>query len=198
VAEATERLSPELHPWVRDDMFANVVASADWTLNHPALCFECGGPQPFIPDSIVMPALLQERLCIALWQTDTVTFFDIEHSADRTFTEGYFPPEERSTDQWCVIQRYGYARHGAFFITMEEEVDPRPVVRTLRTILKTPIGFVPDPQGLLVEGRVLERVIMEFPDYKETRPVPLDTSISALTAIASQDYLNTIYGRPKV
>lgn len=197
MANAPE-LSPELHPWARDDMLANVVASADWTLNHPALCFECGGAQPFVPAEIIGPTLQQERLCIALWQTNTITFLDIEHSAERTFAGGSMPAEDRPQNEWCVIQRYGYARHGAFFVTMEEEVDPRPVVRTLANVLATPLGFVPEPQGLLVDDLVLERIIIEFPDYAETRPVPLDTSISALTAIASQDYLNTIYGFPKV
>lgn len=177
-------------------MLAHVIASADWSLNHPALCFECADAEPYVPQGIIRPALQQSRLCAALWQTNQVTFLDIKHSPDRTFADGYM--DDRPDGDWCVIQRYGYARHGAFFITMEENVDPRPVVRTLAKVLATPLGFTPPSQGLVSDELVLERVILEFPDYRETRPVPLDTSISVLAAIASQDYLNTIYGHPKV
>jgi hypothetical protein len=179
-------------------MFDHAIASADWSLNHPALCFECGDGEQFVPHDIIQPGLQQERLCVALWQTNLITFLDIKHTPSRTFTDGYMAPGDRPEGNWCVLQRYMYNRHGAIFCNMEENIDPRPVVRTLSKVLATPLGFPPDSQGLIPDDLVLERVIMEFPDYRETRAVPLDTSISLLAAIASQDYLNTIYGRTRV
>lgn len=179
-------------------MLDHAIASADWTLNHPALCFECGDGGQLVPHDIIRLALRQERLCVALWQPNLITFLDIQHTPSRTFADGFVAPGNQPDDNWCVVQRYTYNRHGAIFCNMEENIDPRPVVRTLGTVLATPLGFAPDAPGLLPDNVVLERVILEFPRYHETRQVPLDTSISLLAAIASQDYLNTIYGRSQV
>lgn len=196
MARATE-LSPEQHPWIRPDLLPHAVASAGWGKRYPALCYELGDADTLIPKDVIEHTFMQGRFALAVWQPNRITFIDVSHEPDRTFTLDDTLPQRSQVD-WVTIRRYGCATYGPVFTSMTENIDPFEVAISLYDIMATPIGFAPGEQGIIQPDLPVQRLLVEYPGFSESRELPLDTSVGSLGGIATQEYLNTIYTRPKV
>lgn len=197
MAGATE-LSPEKHPWIRSDILPHAIASAGWGMRYPGLCYELGEEphERVVPHHVIRSTFLQERFAVVMWQPNRVTFIDISHLPERTFTPHKVP--ERCDADWVTIKRYCCAKFGAVFSSLDENIDPRLIIDDLYAVLATPIGFCPEEQGLVEAAQPITRLLIEYPEYPETREIPLDTTVAVLGGVATQKYLNTIYNLPEV
>ena len=194
-------LSPGRHPWVRADLEPHQIASADWALRHPALCYEFGDKkgEPFMTDLAVLATLGRPSLVVVLWQPHIITYIELAHDTERTFVQGLIKEESPPQGNWCDIKTFDVRPFGVQFRTLYEGLDPRPVVLTLADVLRTPLGWTPPKDqyvNLVPPEQPLNRILIEFPDETEGRPLPLDTSITTLSALSAQEYLDTIRRRP--
>jgi hypothetical protein len=189
-----------VEPWLRADVQANRIASADWVENHPGFCYEFGDPKgdPFIPTEVLEITLLQERFFIALWQHTEITTIDVSHDPARTFT--FSGRMSLGKDNWCDVTRYELESRNPKVVNFDEFLDPKNIVYQLGVVLRAPLGrsLENDEQSLLVLREPICRVLIEFPDAIERASLPLDTGISALTALAHKEYRSTIYGSDTV
>jgi len=197
----------EAEPWLRDDVQANRITSADWGENHPGFCYEFGDPnaEPFIPTEVLEATLLQQRFFIAVWQEHEITTIDVSHDPSRTFNARRLmgPPTERD---WCDIIRYeideetGVKYRNPRAVCIDEFIDPREVLFHLAQVLRLPLGYPlgDQEQSLLALQEPIQRILVEFPHAVETGPFPLDTCITALGSLAHKEYQSTIYGSDTV
>lgn len=193
-----EELTPEQSlPWVRSDVAANVIASADWCVRHPALCYEVNDPHgdQFIHESVITAVLQQPRFVVILHQPRVITFVDLEHEPQRTFIEGSIKEDELPPANWCDLTRHEVTPFGTKFWDIKERIDPRIVMPQLFTILQTTLGCPPDQQNLVPTDQPVMRIVIEFCEEIEDRALPLDTTITTLAELATQEYLDTISGR---
>ena len=191
----------ETEPWLRADVQAQRIASADWGENHPGFCYEFGDPNgdPFIPTEVLEAVFTQERFVAVVWQDDGITKVDVSHNPQRTFSpRRYLDP--RGKEDGCDVAYYTSVRGELLLKGEDENLDPRKVMYGLAVALRVPLGYPLDDeeQTLLASTAPIKRVLIEFPYEHEREPWPLDTGITAMGAIASRHYLNTIYGSPQV
>ncbi|HVI68901.1 MAG TPA: hypothetical protein VM581_00405 [Magnetospirillaceae bacterium] len=195
MGKATEN-SPEYYPWSHPDMLPHALASAGWGTRYPAIRYELGESDNFIPQEVIKQTLSQERFAVVIWQGTRVSFIDLMHVPERTFTSEEDPG--RAETEWANIKRYSLTPDGPIFITIDENLDPRAIMPSIYALLATPMGVAPDAQLLVDASRPINRVLIEFPAYREDRKLPLSTTIGVLGGVATQEYINTIYGLPKV
>lgn len=195
MGRATEH-SPEHYPWTRPDMLPHAVASAGWGARYPGLRYDRKqSPDRIIPHDVIRETFLQERFAVVVWQGPHLSFIDISHIPERTFVA---ENRDRSLTDWANIKRYRLNRDTPIFTTLEENLDPREIMPSVHAVLATPLGFAPGAQTV-VDARVpIDRLFIEFPAHTEDRELPLSTTIGVLGGIATQEYIDTIYGPPKV
>lgn len=196
---------PDVEPWLRGDVQANRIASADWGENHPGFCYEFGDPngEPFIPIEVLEAIVLHERFLIALWQEHEITTVDVSHDPHRTFSKRD-TVQPLGTKDWCDVTRYEVNPtvqiRNPKLVTADEFIDPKNILLHMVTVLRVPLGYSleHEEQSLLALKEPVLRVVIEFPEATETAALPFDTSITALGALAHEEYRSTIYGSDTV
>ena len=82
---------------------------------------------------------------------------------------------------------------------VKDGLDPRDLILDIHTILATRLGAAPCEPTTLVGPHPITEILIEFPGHREDREeLRLNTTIAALGGVSTQEYLNTIYGLPKV
>lgn len=183
-------------PWGRPEVVGNAIVSAGLGVRHPGLCFELGdrhGDQ-FIPHKVVDQTLWRSKFVVALWQPHDVYLVNVQHTPERTHAMGLIGGVRPDYDS-CSIRRYTRVPYGAFFVELQENIDPRSVCPELSILLRTPLGQSLSDTKLLKNTDPLCRIVVEFPGYHESADLPLDTSIGSLALLASQEYFNMTESR---
>lgn len=190
--------SSEHYPWTRPDMLPHAIASAGWGARYPGIRYDERSKDRFVPQDIVKQTLLQERFAVVVWQESRVSFIDLSHIPERTFMSD--EDLGRSDVDWANIKHYELTKDGPIFspLDMREYLDPREIMPSVYAILATPLDMAPGPQMLVAPDRPINRMIIEFPSYQERRRLPLNTTIAVLGGVATQEYLDTIYGSTEV
>jgi len=181
--------APERHPWTSVDTQHNIISSADWGGAHPALCYEINDPQheELIDSAIVEQIIRQRRFAVGFWQRDSVIRVEVNHTPQRSVALGRVTIPRPKGD-WCTVQYFTVHPVGTSFLTMHENLDPRPIVQDIRGLLVLPLGHPHLPeQNLLVGHDPIERIVVEFPEFTEQRVLPLDTSMATLAIMSSQE-----------
>jgi hypothetical protein len=188
-------------PWAGPDVERQRVASANWSRAHPALCYEFGDPHgdAFIPEDVIARVVHQPQIVVVTWQPEEITVVNVQHTVARTFTPAADVVARPKRD-WCDVTLYAHhADRPPVYKTHFADLDPRDVMPSLVHVLRTPLGYPLPPEQKLLRGvEGVGRILIEFPRAAEHEPWPLDTSISVLGALASREYLHTIWADPKV
>ncbi len=199
MSRATDH-SSEHHPWTRPDLLPHAVASAGWGERYPALRYKDSDlpEERLIPRDVIQDVVLHEQFAVVVWQGTRLSMIRVSHIPGRTFALDEIP--ERSDDDWATIRYYAQTRGGAMFTAMEQHLDPRDIMLSLCTVLETPMGFTPgDEQDIVEPDQAINRVLIEFPDFREKRELPLSIVISVLGGVATQEYLDAMrYGLSEV
>jgi len=194
------RPRPDAEPWLRKDTQSNRVASADWGENHPGFCYEFGDPNsdPFIPKEVLEAVVSQQVFVVVIWQESAITKVVVEHDPARTFS--WRRSQELAQPlEGCDVAQYEMKSRNPVLVNLERNLDPKDVVMELTQALNSPLGYPLEEQSLLPDNSPIERVLVEFSYASETsNAFPLDTGISALSALACHSYLSTIYGSDTV